>query len=51
VSDVIYGLALAEPFWLYHKRGWSVLLDDLPFPGVARPYRSMGLELDCENVA
>jgi GNAT superfamily N-acetyltransferase len=32
-------------YWLYHKRGWKVLLDDFSFPGVARPYRIMGLEV------
>jgi GNAT superfamily N-acetyltransferase len=36
---------------MYHKRGWQVLLDDLFFPGVARPYRIMGLELSRENAA
>ena len=30
---------------MYHKRGWRVLLDGFFFPGVARPYRVMGLEL------
>ena len=30
---------------MYHTRGWRVLLDDHLFPGVARPYRIMGLEL------
>jgi GNAT superfamily N-acetyltransferase len=30
---------------MYHKRGWMVLLDGFFFPGVARPYRIMGLEL------
>jgi GNAT superfamily N-acetyltransferase len=37
--------------WLYHKRGWKVLLDGLTFPGVARAYRIMGFELDRENRA
>jgi GNAT superfamily N-acetyltransferase len=31
--------------WMYQKRGWEVLLEEVVFPGVARPYRVMGLEL------
>jgi GNAT superfamily N-acetyltransferase len=33
-------------YHLYHKRGWVVLLDEYLFPGVARPYRIMGLNLE-----
>jgi ribosomal protein S18 acetylase RimI-like enzyme len=32
-------------FRMYQKRGWRVLLDNHTFPGVARPYRIMGLAL------
>jgi GNAT superfamily N-acetyltransferase len=28
--------------WMYLKRGWAVLLDEIIFPGAARPYRVMG---------
>jgi GNAT superfamily N-acetyltransferase len=31
--------------WMYQKRGWVVLLEEIFFPGVGRPYRIMGLEL------
>ena len=41
--------AETNDYWLYHKRGWRVLLDGLPFPGVPRAYRIVGLELDREN--
>ncbi|NIM94498.1 MAG: GNAT family N-acetyltransferase [Anaerolineales bacterium] len=37
--------AETSAYWMYLKRGWRVLLDDYFFPGVARPYRIMGLEL------
>jgi GNAT superfamily N-acetyltransferase len=30
---------------MYLKRGWVVLLNEISFPGVARPYRIMGLDL------
>jgi hypothetical protein len=43
--------AETNAYSMYHKRGWKVLLDDFFFPGVARPYRIMGLELSRENVA
>ena len=35
--------------WMYQKRGWEVLVQELVFPGVARPYRIMGLEIDEEG--
>ncbi|HSR31210.1 MAG TPA: GNAT family N-acetyltransferase [Anaerolineae bacterium] len=41
--------ASTAAYRLYRRRGWRVLLDDLSFPGVARPYRIMGLELGREN--
>jgi GNAT superfamily N-acetyltransferase len=31
--------------WMYCKRGWVILVEEIFFPGVARPYRVMGLEL------
>lgn len=31
---------------LYQKRGWVILLESFFFPGVGRPYRIMGLDLD-----
>jgi ribosomal protein S18 acetylase RimI-like enzyme len=31
---------------LYRKRGWVILLDEYFFPGVTRPYRIMGLNLE-----
>jgi GNAT superfamily N-acetyltransferase len=37
--------AETNAYWMYHKRGWTVLLDGFCFPGVARPYRIMGREL------
>ena len=37
--------AETNAYSMYHKRGWRVLLDNFFFPGVARPYRIMGLEL------
>ncbi|UCC76215.1 MAG: GNAT family N-acetyltransferase, partial [Anaerolineales bacterium] len=37
--------AETNAYAMYRKRGWRVLLDNLHFPGVARPYRIMGLEL------
>jgi GNAT superfamily N-acetyltransferase len=43
--------AKTNAYWMYHRRGWTVLLDDFCFPGVARPYRIMGLELSRENAA
>ena len=30
---------------LYRSRGWTVLQERIDFPGIARPYRIMGLEL------
>jgi GNAT superfamily N-acetyltransferase len=33
-------------YQLYSRRGWIVLLDNFLFPGVARPYRIMGLDLE-----
>lgn len=43
---VLSTMAAETPAYrMYHKRGWTVLLDDFLFPGVARPYRIMGLEL------
>jgi GNAT superfamily N-acetyltransferase len=41
--------AETSAYWMYHKRGWRVLLDSFFFPGVTRPYRIMGLELSGEN--
>jgi GNAT superfamily N-acetyltransferase len=41
--------AETRAYWMYHKRGWGVLLDSFFFPGVTRPYRIMGLELSGEN--
>ena len=37
--------AETNAYWMYRKRGWVVLLEEILFPGVARPYRIMGLEL------
>lgn len=37
--------AETNAYWMYHKRCWVVLLEGILFPGVARPYRIMGLEL------
>jgi ribosomal protein S18 acetylase RimI-like enzyme len=31
--------------WLYRRRGWQVLVEDMRFPKVDRPYRLMGLDL------
>jgi GNAT superfamily N-acetyltransferase len=31
--------------WMYRKRGWRVLVEDMRFPGVDRPYQIMGLDL------
>ncbi len=33
-------------FRLYRKRGWVILLDNLMFPNVVKPYRIMGLDLN-----
>jgi ribosomal protein S18 acetylase RimI-like enzyme len=33
-------------YHLYRKRGWVILLDEYFFPGVTRPYRIMGLNLE-----
>jgi GNAT superfamily N-acetyltransferase len=41
--------AETSAYWMYHKRGWGVLLDSFFFPGVTRPYRIMGLELSRKN--
>jgi ribosomal protein S18 acetylase RimI-like enzyme len=38
-------VAETNAYAMYRKRSWRVLLDDFHFPGVARPYRIMGLEL------
>ncbi len=35
--------------WMYHKRGWRVLLEAILFPGLARPYQLMGLKIDEEG--
>jgi hypothetical protein len=32
-------------YHLYRRRGWRTLGEDIHFPGVATPYRVMGLEL------
>jgi ribosomal protein S18 acetylase RimI-like enzyme len=32
-------------YWLYRKRGWRVLIKNVRFPGVSRPYQIMGLGL------
>ena len=37
--------AETNAYWMYRKRGWVVLLEAMLFPGVARPYRIMGLDL------
>ena len=37
--------AKTNAFWLYHKRGWQVLIDTFDVPGLPRPYRIMGLDL------
>lgn len=37
--------AETNAYWMYRKRGWVVLLEEILFPSVARPYRIMGLEL------
>jgi GNAT superfamily N-acetyltransferase len=31
--------------WMYRKRGWRVLVEDMRFPRVNRPYQIMGLDL------
>lgn len=33
-------------YHLYRRRGWVILLDEYSFPGVPRPYRIMGLDLE-----
>lgn len=43
--------AETNAYWLYRKRGWRVLVDDLAFLGVPRRYRIMGLELGREGMA
>jgi len=37
--------AETRAFQMYCKRGWTILLDEIYFPGVPRPYRIMGLDL------
>jgi GNAT superfamily N-acetyltransferase len=37
--------AETNAYRMYRQRGWRVLLDEIFFPGVSRPYRIMGLEL------
>lgn len=37
--------AETNAYGMYRKRGWVVLLEEIWFPGVARPYQIMGLEL------
>jgi GNAT superfamily N-acetyltransferase len=37
--------AETNAYRMYRKRGWGVLLEEIFFPGVVRPYRIMGLEL------
>jgi GNAT superfamily N-acetyltransferase len=37
--------AETNAYRMYLKRGWVVLLNEICFPGVARPYRIMGLDL------
>jgi GNAT superfamily N-acetyltransferase len=32
-------------YWMYRKRGWRVLVENIQFPGVGRPYQIMGLGL------
>jgi GNAT superfamily N-acetyltransferase len=32
-------------YWMYRERGWRVLVEDMWFPGVDRPYQIMGLDL------
>jgi GNAT superfamily N-acetyltransferase len=41
--------AETNAYWMYRKRGWEILLEDVLFPGVTRPYRIMGLELRMEK--
>ena len=41
--------AETNAYWMYHKRGWEILVEEMVFPGVARPYRIMGLELGEES--
>jgi hypothetical protein len=43
--------AETNAYSMYRKRGWRVLIDDFTFPGVARPYRIMGLDLGREHAA
>jgi len=37
--------AETNAYELYRKRGWQILLEEIRFPNVFRPYRVMGLEL------
>jgi len=37
--------AETNAYWMYRKRRWVVLLEEILFPSVAKPYRIMGLEL------
>lgn len=37
--------AETKAYKLYRKRGWRVLLEEIYFPNVPRPYRIMGFEL------
>ncbi len=37
--------AETDAFRLYRKRGWQVLLEEIFFTGVTRPYRIMGMKL------
>ncbi|MBU0494967.1 MAG: GNAT family N-acetyltransferase [Chloroflexi bacterium] len=41
--------AETNAYRMYQKRGWQVLVEEVIFPGVARPYRVMGLELGEER--
>jgi GNAT superfamily N-acetyltransferase len=43
--------AETNAYRMYSKRGWRVLLDDHFFPGVARPYRIMGIALTMGHAA
>jgi GNAT superfamily N-acetyltransferase len=37
--------AETNAYKMYCNRGWVILLEEIFFPGIARPYRIMGLEL------
>jgi GNAT superfamily N-acetyltransferase len=52
LAELTYGKAVLSTiraqtvaYWMYRKRGWRVLVEDMRFLGVDRPYRIMGLDL------